>query len=95
MGRFKSNCPVRAGVDVKNIDCIGLFLVCLHQCIRSCSYLMLIQAFIIGDFFSCVLEIELQSTRVHMYEIKKKFQKDELPGWCWSLMDSEKLVLVS
>ena len=32
---------------------------------------MLIQAFYIGDFFSCILEIELQSTRVHMYEIKK------------------------
>ena len=25
------------------------------------------------DVFSCVLEIKLQSTRVHMYAIKKKF----------------------
>ena len=56
---------------------------------------MLIQAFCIGDFFGCVLEIELQSTRVHVYEIKKKFLNDELPGWCSTLMDSGKLVLVS
>ena len=27
----------------------------------------------IKDVFSCVLEIELQSTRVHVYAIKKKF----------------------
>ena len=47
------------------------------------------------DVFSCVLEIKLQSTRVHMYEIKKKFQRNELPGWYWTLMDSKKLVLVS
>jgi hypothetical protein len=32
---------------------------------------MMIQAFYIGGFFSCILKIELQSTRVHMYEIKK------------------------
>ena len=88
VGRFKSNCPVRAGVDAKNIYCIGLFLVCIHQCIRSCSYLMLIQAFYIGDFFSCVLEIELQSTRVHMYEIKKSsWMMSYLVGvglwWTW------------
>ena len=56
---------------------------------------MLIQGFYIGDFFSCILEIELQSTKVHVYEIKKKFLNDELPGWCWTLMDSEKMVLVS
>ena len=56
---------------------------------------MLIQAFYIGDFFSCILEIELQSTRVHMYEIKKKVLNDKLPGWCWTLMDLGKLVLVS
>ena len=56
---------------------------------------MLIQAFYIGDFFSCILEIELQSTIVHMYKIKKKFLNDELLGWCWILMDSEKMVLVS
>ena len=95
VGRFRSNRPVRACVDIKNIDCIGLFLVCIHQCIRSCSHLMLFQAFCIGDVFSCVLEIKLQSTRVHMYEIKKKFLNDELPGWCWTLMDLGKLVLVS
>ena len=95
VGRFGSNRPVRVGVDVKNINHISLFLVCLHQSIRSCSHLMLIQAFCIGDFFSCVLKIELQSTRVHMYEIKKKFQKNELHGWYWTLMDSKKLVLVS
>ena len=95
VGRFKSNCPVRAGVDIKNIYCIGLFFVCLHQCIRSSSHPILYLAFCIGDFFGCVLEIELQSTRVHMYEIKKKFLNDELPGWCWTLMDSEKMVLVS
>ena len=34
------------------------------------------------DVFSCVLEIKLQSTRVHMYAIKKRFWKNELPGWC-------------
>ena len=56
---------------------------------------MLIQAFYIGDFFSCILEIELQSTRVYMYEIKKKVLNDELPGWCWTLMDLEGMVLVS
>ena len=56
---------------------------------------MLFQAFYIGDVFGCVLEIKLQSTRVHMYEIKKKFLNDELPGWCWTLMDLGKLVLVS
>ena len=95
VGRFKSNCPVRAGVDIKNIYCIGLFFVCLHQCIRSSSHPMLYLAFCIGDFFGCVLEIELQSTRVHVYEIKKKFLNDELPGWCSTLMDSGKLVLVS
>ena len=95
VGWFKSNCPVRAGVDAKNICCIGLFLACIRQCIRSCSHLMLIQAFYIGDFFSCILEIELQSTRVHMYEIKKKVLNDKLPGWCWTLMDLGKLVLVS
>ena len=33
--------------------------------------------------------------RVHVYAIKKKFWDDELPGWCWTLMDSGKLVLVS
>ena len=56
---------------------------------------MLIQAFYIGGFFSSILEIELQSTRAYMSEIKKKVLKDELPGWCWTLMDSEMLVLVS
>ena len=56
---------------------------------------MLVQGFYIGDFFSCILEIELQSTRTYMYEIKKKVLNDELPGWCWTLMDLEKLVLVS
>ena len=30
-----------------------------------------------------------------MSKIKKKVLKDELPGWCWTLMDSEMLVLVS
>ena len=30
-----------------------------------------------------------------MSKIKKKALKDELPGWCWTLMDSEMLVLVS
>ena len=95
VGRFKSNCPVRAGVDVKNIYCIGLFFICLHQCIRSSSHPMLYLAFCVGDVFSCILEIELQSTRVYMYEIKKKVLNDELPGWCWTLMDSEMLVLVS
>src|SRR6185437_10654346 len=39
--------------------CISLFFVCIHQCLRSCSRLMLIQAFYIGGFFSCILEIEL------------------------------------
>ena len=34
------------------------------------------------DVFSCVLKIKLQSTRVHVYAIKKRFWKDELPGWC-------------
>ena len=47
------------------------------------------------DVFSCVLKIELQSTRVHVYAIKKEFLKDEIPGWCRTLMDSGKLVLVS
>ena len=32
------------------------------------------------DVFSCVLEIKLQSTRVHVYAIKKRFWKNELPG---------------
>ena len=95
VGRFRSNRPVRACVDIKNVDCISLFLVCLHQCIRSCSHLMLCWTFCIGDVFSCVLELELQSTRVHVYATKKKFWDDELPGWCWTLMDSGKLVLVS
>ena len=27
----------------------------------------------IRDVFSCVLEIELQSTRIHIYAIKKRF----------------------
>ena len=49
----------------------------------------MIQGFYTGDFFSRILEIE------YMYEIKKKVLNDELPGWCWTLMDSEKLVLVS
>ena len=53
------------------------------------------QGFYTRDFFSSILEIELQSTIVYMYEIKKKVLNDELPGWCWTLMDSEKLVLVS
>ena len=83
------------GASVKSIDCISLFLACIHQCIRSCSCLMLIQGFYTGDFFSCILEIELQSTRAYMYEIKKKVLNDELPGWCWTLMDLGKLVLVS
>ena len=95
VGRFKSNCPVGAGVDVKSIYCIGLFFICLHQCIRSCSHLVLFRAFCIGDVFGCIMEIELQSTRAYMYEIKKKVLNDELSGWCWTLMDSEKLVLVS
>src|SRR6185312_5401316 len=95
VGRFRSNRPIRAGVSVKSIDCISLFFVCIHQCIRSCSCLMLIQAFYIGGFFSCILEIELYSTKVHMYEIKEKVLNDELPGWCWTLMDLEKMVLVS
>ena len=56
---------------------------------------MLFQAFYIGDVFGYVLGIKLQSTRVHMYEIKRKFLNDELPGWCWTLMDLGKLVLVS
>jgi len=30
-----------------------------------------------------------------MYEIKKKFLNDELPGWYWTLMDLGELVLVS
>ena len=34
------------------------------------------------DVFSCVLEIKLQSTRVYVYAIKKRFWKNELPGWC-------------
>ena len=95
VGRFRSNRPVRACVDIKNIDCIGLFLVCLHQCITSCGHLMLCWVFCIGDVFSCILNIELQSTRVHVYAIKKEFLNDELPGWCWTLMDSENLVLVT
>ena len=86
VGRFKSNCPVRAGVDVKNIYCISLFLVCIHQCIRSCSYLMLFQAFCIGDVFSCVLGIKLQSTRVHMYK------REVLEWWVtWLVLDSDGL----
>ena len=36
----------------------------------------------IKDVFNCVLEIKLQSTRVHMYAIKKRFRKNKLPGWC-------------
>ena len=45
---------------------------------------MLIQAFCIGDFFSCVLKIELQSTRVHMYEIKV------FEWWViWLVLDSD------
>ena len=86
VGWFKSNCPVRAGVDVKDICCIGLFFVCLHQYIRSCSYLMLFQAFCIGDVFSCVLGIKSQSTRVHMYKIKKKV----FEWWVtWLVLDSD------
>ena len=53
---------------------------------------MMIRAFYIGGFFSCILEIELQSTRVHMYEMKEKVLDDELPGWCRTLMDLGKLV---
>jgi len=36
---------------------------------------MLFQAFCIGDVFSCVLKIELQSTRVYMHkeEVSKKW----------------------
>ena len=95
IGRFRSNRPVRVCVDIKNVDYIGLFFVCIHQCIRSCSYLMLIQAFYTGDFFSCILEIELQSTRAYMYKIKDKFwMMSYLIGirlwwtrrsWCWFL----------
>ena len=92
MGRFKSNCPVRAGVDVKNIDCIGLFLICLCQ---SCSYLMLYWVFCVGGVFSCILEIELRSARVHVHAIKRSYKKDESPGWHSTLMDLGKLVLVS
>jgi hypothetical protein len=33
---------------------------------------MLIRAFYIGDVFSCILNIELQSTGVYVYEIKKR-----------------------
>ena len=86
VGRFKSNRPVRACVDIENIDCIGLFLVCIHQCIRSCSHLMLFQVFYIGDVFSCVLGIKLQSTRVHMYKRKV------LEWWVtWLVLDSDGL----
>ena len=86
VGRFGSNRPIRAGVSVKGLDCISLFFACIHQCIRSCSRLLLIQAFYIGGFFSCILEIELQSTRVHMYEIKKKV----LEWWVtWLVLDSD------
>jgi len=56
---------------------------------------MLIQAFYIGDVFDCIPNIELQSTRVYVHEIKRGFSNDELPGWCWTLMDLEGMVLVS
>ena len=90
--------PITALVDdsskIKNIDCVGLPLACLYQYIRICSHLMLYWAFCIGDVFSCILNRELQSTRVHVYAIKE-FLNDELPGWCWTLMDSGKPVLIS
>ena len=33
--------------------------------------------------------------QVHVYGIKEEFLGDELPGWCWTLMDLEGMVLVS
>ena len=47
---------------------------------------MLYWAFCIGDVFSYVLEIELQSTRVHVYAIKKEFLNDEVT---WLVLDSD------
>ena len=59
-----------------------MFIMHIYQSIGSfsCSSVgfmnddfVLYWATSIKDVFSCVLEIELQSTGVHMYEIKKRF----------------------
>ena len=42
----------------------------------------------IKDVFSCVLEIKLQSTRVYVYAIRKKFQGK---GITWLVLDSDGL----
>ena len=42
----------------------------------------------IKDVFSCIMEIELQSTRIHMCAIRKKFQEKWIT---WLVLDSDGL----
>ena len=74
--------PVGLEVTTGGFDYVSLFVMHIHQSIWSFSCSSI--SFMNGDFvlcwatgfedvFSCVLEIKLQSTRVHMYAINKKF----------------------
>ena len=87
--RFRCSRSGWIGGDNRGFDCVSLFVMHIRQIIWSVSF---------RDVFSCILEIELQSTRVHVYAIKKSFRKTSyLVGvrlwwtwgsWCWFLDDS-------
>ena len=102
--RFKCGRSSWIGGDNRGFDYVSLFIMHIRQSIgsfscSSCSFVnddfVLHWAASIRDVFSCVLEIELQSTRVHVCAIKRSYRKDGSPGLHSTLMDLGKLVLVS
>ena len=82
--RFKCGRSSWFGGDDRGFDYVNLFVMHIRRSFGSFSCSSV--SFMNDDFvlywatsvkvvFSCVLEIELQSTRVYMYAIRKKFQK--------------------
>ena len=81
-GRFRCSRSGWIGGDNRGFDYVSLFVMHIRQSIWSFSCPSV--SFMNGDFvlywaagtkdvFSCVLEIKLQSTKVCVYAIKKKF----------------------
>ena len=88
---FRSGRSSWFGGDNRGFNYVSLFVMHIRQSIGSfdCSSVSFMNddfvlhwAASVGVVFSCVLEIELQSPRVHMCVIRRSFRRNELPGWC-------------
>ena len=82
VGRFKSDRPVRACVDIKSVNCISLFLVCLRQS----SHVVL------GFLHWGFLQLHPEN-RITVNQSTCVCNKEEVLGWwvTWLVLDSDGL----